>query len=68
MTEAAFGPAARRPRERHDVPVPGYPLDPVDAADGRARRPSGFWRVVAAIVQALLCILVVLVALATVVG
>lgn len=66
MAEATFEPA-RRPRARHEIPVPGYPLEPASGPEhGSARRPSTFWRVVAAFVQALLCVLVVLAAISTV--
>ena len=68
MAEATFEQPRRHLRARRDVPVPGYPLAPENGPeDGWAQRPSSFWRVVAALVQALLCVLVVLAALSTVV-
>jgi|GEM_PF-2472829 len=69
MAEATFEQSQRRPRARRDIPVPGYPLEPsIGPEDRSAKRPNGFWHVVAGFVQALLCVLVVLAALATVVG
>ena len=68
MAEAIFEQPQRRPRARRDAPVPGYPLQPGDGPEhGAAQRPRSFWRVAAALVQALLCVLVVLAALSTVV-
>jgi len=68
MAEATFEQPERRPRARRDAPVPGYPLQPADGLEhGSAQRPRTFWRVAAGLVQALLCILVVLAALSTVV-
>lgn len=68
MAEATFEPVPQRRREPRQVAVPGYPLDPDEGAEaGLARRPSGFWRVVAGVVQALLCLFVILAALSTVI-
>lgn len=68
MAEATLEQQERRPRARRDLPVPGYPLEPANGPDdGSAQRPGIFWRVVAGLVQALLCVFVVLAALSTVI-
>lgn len=68
MAEATFERPRRGAREHRPIAVPGYPVDPeVGAEDAAAERPSGFWRVVAGLVQAVLCLFVILAALSTVV-
>ena len=68
MADATLERPRRGERMHRAPPVPGYPIDPGSGTNYEfEHRSSHTWRLVGGLVQALLVVLVVLVALATVV-
>lgn len=67
MADATLERPRRGERMHGAAPVPGYPIDPDSGTNYEfEHRSSWAWRLVAGLVQALLVVLVVVAALATV--